>query len=145
MTCAILHDELRMREQYSLRDPRFRGYLHACDLSWVVRRGVGRWLRAREEAISVAGSLPVCQSTMVVLAIATTLGFISILWLHSAAAAAVEMLKFGFSGLVDGKVGLVSMPSVWIGVFCTVVSLIYIVVMVSSIRLLDRLTHEDEW
>jgi hypothetical protein len=79
-----------------------------------------------------------------ILAVSTILGFVSVVWLHSASAAAVGILRFGFAGLVDAKVGTASMLLAWLGLFCTIVPLMGIAVMIWSIYLLDRLTEMDD-
>lgn len=87
---------------------------------------------------------PVTQAIAYVLMVAVILGFVSVVWLHSAAAAAVGILEYGFAGLVDAKVGTVSMLLAWLGLFCTIVSLMGIIVMILSLQLLDRLVEEEE-
>lgn len=73
----------------------------------------------------------------ILLAAASVLGFISVLWLHSAAVSAVATLKYGFYGLVNGQVGTTCILLAWFGLFCTVMPLLGAIVMLLSIQILD--------
>lgn len=79
----------------------------------------------------------------ILLAAASVLGFVSVMWLHSAAVSAVATLKYGFSGLVDGRVGTPSMLLAWLGLVCTIIPFIGLVIEIFTVRLLDALTDVE--
>lgn len=77
------------------------------------------------------------------LAWAIGFGFVSSLWVHVGVVAATESIKVNFRQLVETRLGVVVLTLSWVAVALTVLALTAIIVMILSIRLLERLTEDD--
>ena len=70
-------------------------------------------------------------------------GFMSALWLHVSAATAATTLEIMFGDLVSASVGTAVVTFAWIAFFLNSVAWLGVLIMILSIRILDRLTDED--
>lgn len=77
---------------------------------------------------------------IVVLAVASFLNFVSILWQHISSSVAVVMGQSLSYGAVKGHVGSVAMVLGWGGVFLNILVTVMMIIMILSIEVLDRLT-----
>ena len=87
-------------------------------------------------------SRPVSQGVLFLLCAASLFLGTSALWQHVAAASAASMIDSGSQGFLSGHVGPAAAGLVWLTLALVGVAAIAILVMVMSIRLLDRLTDE---
>lgn len=74
---------------------------------------------------------------------ASALALLSMLWQHVASVTFVTNAENMTYRLVKGRVGVVGLALGWLAVFTMIAGSIGLVVMILSVRLLDRLTDED--
>lgn len=78
------------------------------------------------------------------LSLAVLLSFVSVLWQHIATAAVATSIGTTLDGVVVSHVGSAIMILGWLGVAVMTVPLLGIMILQSTIGLLDRLLEDDE-
>ncbi|KAH8597409.1 Ca2+ regulator and membrane fusion protein Fig1-domain-containing protein [Bisporella sp. PMI_857] len=94
-----------------------------------------------EREVKPFPSRAVSYACLAILCIASLLVFVSIFWQHISASGAVVMSEQMTYGAVQGTTGTAAMVMGWLGVFLVLFAMIGIVVMIVSIKALDRLAN----
>lgn len=81
----------------------------------------------------------VSQSALALMGLASFLIIVSMIWQHTASVASATTLQDMTYGTVRAKVGVVAMALGWAGLALIIVPSLGLLVMVISIRILDRL------
>jgi Ca2+ regulator and membrane fusion protein Fig1 len=79
----------------------------------------------------------------ILLGFATIFSFVSVLWMHSAAATAVVLLNATYHAFVDAKIGTTAMILAWIALFCTAVVLMLLLLTITSIEFIDEIMEDN--
>lgn len=70
--------------------------------------------------------------------------FLAALWQHTGAVVALSIIEQLTYGMVNTKVGVVSAALAWTSIIPLIVCAIGVYVLITSIKLLDRLTNDDD-